>query len=118
MFMIIMSHITVNVLNVRRPMVLYVFTTIFFIVAQLLWFLLGTVICFVRFSKKQSHFDAHNVAGQGSARKVDGSFVATLLETVCVWVLYLAWKSITEGTLLASLIFPVNHTPLDAWDNV
>jgi hypothetical protein len=70
------------------------------------------------FKYTQSHFDAHNVAGQGSASKVDGSFIATLLETICVWLLYMAWKSITEGMLLASLISLVNHTPLDAWDNV
>ena len=34
---------------------------------------------------------------QGSNSKIDGSFVATLLETAAVGVLYLAWKSITEG---------------------
>jgi hypothetical protein len=35
---------------------------------------------------------------QGSKGKVDGSFLATILETASVGVLYLAWKSITEGT--------------------
>ena len=53
--------------------------------------------------------------------QVDGSFIATLLETICVWLLYLAWKSITEsmfstGLLLFSLL--IIHTPVDAWDNV
>ena len=53
--------------------------------------------------------------------QVDGSFIATLPETICVWLLYLAWKSITEGMfstglqLFSSLII---HTPVDAWDNV
>jgi hypothetical protein len=39
-----------------------------------------------------------NVRVQGSKGKVDGSFIATILETASVGVLYLAWKSITEGT--------------------
>ena len=56
------------------------------------------------FKYTQPHFDANNVAGQGSASKVDGSFIATLLETICVWLLYLAWKNITEGKLIASLL--------------
>lgn len=34
---------------------------------------------------------------QGSNSKIDGSFVATVLESAAVGVLYLAWKSITEG---------------------
>lgn len=34
---------------------------------------------------------------QGSLHKIDGSFIATLLETAAVGVLYLAWDSITEG---------------------
>lgn len=53
--MVIMLHITVNVLNERRPMVLYVFTTISFIIAQLIWVILGPVICLVRFSNKLNH---------------------------------------------------------------
>jgi hypothetical protein len=31
---------------------------------------------------------------------VDGSFLATVLETAAIGVLYLAWKAITEGKLL------------------
>ena len=34
---------------------------------------------------------------QGTGSKVDGAFVATLLETASVTVVYLAWRSITEG---------------------
>jgi len=34
---------------------------------------------------------------QSSNQKVDGSFIATVLETASVGVLYLAWRSITEG---------------------
>jgi hypothetical protein len=49
-----------------------------FLLSQLVYFLLSKFIC------------------KGSNRKVDGSFIATLLETASVWVLYLAWRSITE----------------------
>jgi hypothetical protein len=34
---------------------------------------------------------------QGSNQRVDGSFIATILETATVVVIYLAWRSITEG---------------------
>ena len=34
---------------------------------------------------------------QGSNQKVDGSIIATVLETASVVVIYLGWKSITEG---------------------
>lgn len=34
---------------------------------------------------------------QGANHKVDGSFIATILETGAVTALYLAWRSITEG---------------------
>lgn len=52
---------------------------------------------------------------QGTNSKVDGSFVATVLETAAVGVLYLAWRSITEGT--ASIPFGLSahrgtHTTL------
>ena len=33
----------------------------------------------------------------GTHAKIDGSFVATILETATVAVLYFAWCSITEG---------------------
>jgi len=51
-----------------------------FILSQLDYFLLSRTIC------------------KGSSHKVDGSFIATLLETAAVGVLYLAWDSITEGS--------------------
>jgi Chitin synthase export chaperone len=37
--------------------------------------------------------------GQGASAKVDGSFVATILETAAVGVIYLGWRSITEGNV-------------------
>jgi hypothetical protein len=74
----IMSYIVLAVLNEVRPMWYYILSVVLFVISQLAYFLLSKVIC------------------NGSKRKVDGSFIATILETASVGVLYLAWKSITE----------------------
>jgi len=74
----IMTYIVVRVLNETRPMWYYVLAASLFILSQLALFLLSRVMC------------------KGSGAKVDGSFLATILETGAVGVLYLAWKSITE----------------------
>ncbi|KIJ29576.1 hypothetical protein M422DRAFT_188211, partial [Sphaerobolus stellatus SS14] len=57
----------------------YILAAILFVLSQLDYFLLSKVIC------------------SGSNMKVDGSFIATLVETLAVVVIYLAWRSITEG---------------------
>ncbi|KAF9562104.1 hypothetical protein CPC08DRAFT_706988 [Agrocybe pediades] len=80
LYLCIMSYIVLHVLNETRPMWFYILAACLFVLSQLAWFLLGRVIC------------------KGSNSKVDGSFVATILETAAVGVLYLAWKSITEET--------------------
>ncbi|KIK06332.1 hypothetical protein K443DRAFT_674320 [Laccaria amethystina LaAM-08-1] len=77
-YLILMTYIVLQVLNETRPMVYYILSAALFILSQLAWFLLNRVIC------------------KGSSAKVDGSFIATLLETAAVGVLYLAWRSITE----------------------
>jgi len=77
-YLVIMAYIVLHVLNETRPMWYYVLSACLFVLSQLAWFLLGRVIC------------------KGSNSKVDGSFIATVLETASVGVLYLAWKSITE----------------------
>ncbi|CAK5267517.1 unnamed protein product [Mycena citricolor] len=77
-YFIIMTYIVLAVLNELRPMWFYVLSAVLFVLSQLAFFLLSKVIC------------------KGSSAKVDGSFVATILETAAVSVLYLAWKSITE----------------------
>ncbi|KAF9528102.1 chitin synthase III catalytic subunit [Crepidotus variabilis] len=74
----IMTYIVLRVLNETRPMWYYILSACLFVLSQLAWFLLGRVIC------------------TGSNAKVDGSFIATVLESAAVGVLYLAWKSITE----------------------
>ncbi|KAH9486153.1 Chitin synthase export chaperone [Psilocybe cubensis] len=78
LYLIIMSYIVLHVLNETRPMWYYILASCLFVLSQLAWFLLGRVIC------------------KGSNSKIDGSFVATILESAAVGVLYLAWKSITE----------------------
>lgn len=44
-----------------------------------------------------AHLASFQVICKGTDAKIDGSFVATILETASVVVLYLAWRSITEG---------------------
>ncbi|KAI0028091.1 chitin synthase III catalytic subunit [Vararia minispora EC-137] len=77
-YFITMSYIVIGQLREFRPMAYYALAAILFILSQLDYFLLNQVIC------------------NGTNAGVDGSFVATILETACVFVLYRAWKSITE----------------------
>lgn len=74
----IMTYVVLGILREVRPMRYYVTSAILFVLSQLDYFLLSKVIC------------------RGSKEKVDGSFVATVLETASVGVLFLAWRSITE----------------------
>jgi len=78
LYLVIMSYIVIHILDETKPMWYYILATALFILSQLAWFLLSRVIC------------------KGSNARVDGSFVATLLETAAVGVLYLAWRAITE----------------------
>jgi hypothetical protein len=77
-YLIIISIIVLRVLRERKPMWWYLLAATLFIMSQLAWFLLGRVIC------------------NASNQKVDGSFIATLLESASVVALYLGWTSITE----------------------
>jgi len=74
-----MIYIVLGVLNEVRPIWFYVLAAVLFALSQLDFFLLSKVIC-----------NAVN------PHKLDGSFLATILETAAVCVLYLGWKSITE----------------------
>ncbi|KAK2464074.1 hypothetical protein APHAL10511_003904 [Amanita phalloides] len=76
----IMTYVVLNILQETRPMFFYLLSMALFVLSQLDFFLLSRVIC------------------KGSSYKIDGSFVATILETAAVGVLYLAWKSITESS--------------------
>jgi len=79
-YLVIMSYIVLRILNELRPIWFYLLSAALFVLSQLAWFLLSKVIC------------------KGANQKIDGSFVATILETAAVTVLFLAWKSITEET--------------------
>ncbi len=80
LYFILMVWIVARILREMRPLVYYFLAGILFILAQLAYFLLSRTIC------------------DGSDAKVDGSFIATALETVTVVMLYLAWQGITEGS--------------------
>ncbi|KZP10789.1 hypothetical protein FIBSPDRAFT_757665 [Athelia psychrophila] len=84
-YFVLMAYIVLGVLNEVRPMWFYVLSGVLFVLSQLDYFLLNKVIC------------------KGANAKIDGSFVATILETAAVGVLYLAWRSITEGPYLLCL---------------
>jgi hypothetical protein len=75
----IMIYVILGMLKELRPTLYYVLAGVTFVLSQLAWFLLGKVIC------------------NASGSKVDGSFIATLLETATIGFIYLGWKSITEG---------------------
>ncbi|KAK7043640.1 hypothetical protein VNI00_008251 [Paramarasmius palmivorus] len=74
----LMTYIVLGVLNEVKPMWSYIIAAVFFVLAQLAWLLLGKVIC------------------RGTNAKIDGSFVATILETAAIVALYIGWKGITE----------------------
>jgi len=76
-YFILMTYIVLGILRERRPMLFFGLAAVLFVLSQLDYFLLNKVIC-------------------KSNNKVDGSFIATILETASVVVLYYGWKSITE----------------------
>ncbi|KAF9492770.1 hypothetical protein BDN71DRAFT_1489925 [Pleurotus eryngii] len=77
-YFILMTYVVLRILNEIRPLWYYVLAFVLFVLSQLAWFLLGKVVC------------------RGSSSRIDGSFIATILETASVGILYLAWRSITE----------------------
>jgi len=91
-----MAYIVLGVLREIRPVVFYVLAATLFVLSQLAYFLLSEVICKVNSTPWLLQFPVNKTL-QGSKAKVDGSFLATLLETASVGALYLAWKNITEG---------------------
>ncbi|KZV98289.1 hypothetical protein EXIGLDRAFT_607098 [Exidia glandulosa HHB12029] len=85
-YFVIMLYVVFVMLQEVRPMGWYIAAMILFVLSQLDVFLLSRVIC------------------DGSGAVVDGSFVATVLQTMAVGCLYLAWRSITEGAFLRSFL--------------
>jgi len=80
LYFILMVYVVLGLLKEVRPVWNYIIAATLFVLSQLDFYLLSEVIC------------------KGSNSKIDGSFVATILETATVFVLYLAWRSITEET--------------------
>ncbi|OCH89143.1 hypothetical protein OBBRIDRAFT_794585 [Obba rivulosa] len=78
LYFCLMIYVVLGILNEVRPVWYFVLAAVLFVLSQLDYFLLNKVIC------------------RGSSEKIDGSFVATVLETAAVGVMYLAWKGITE----------------------
>ncbi|THU84687.1 hypothetical protein K435DRAFT_687056 [Dendrothele bispora CBS 962.96] len=77
LYFVLMTYIVVGVLKETRPLVYYALAAFLFVLSQLAWFMLGKVIC------------------EGTSKRVDGSFIATILETASVVVLFFSWRTIT-----------------------
>jgi hypothetical protein len=74
----IMSYVVVHTLKEVKPLLWYGASFVLFVLSQLAFFLLSGVLC------------------RASNSVVDGSFIATVLETCSLVVLFFAWRSITE----------------------
>ncbi|KIK55549.1 hypothetical protein GYMLUDRAFT_76488 [Collybiopsis luxurians FD-317 M1] len=74
----IMLYVILGMLKEARPTLHYILAAVLFIFSQLAWFLLGKVLC------------------NASGSKIDGSFIATILETAAVAFVFLGWRGITE----------------------
>lgn len=85
----LMMYIVLGVLNEVKPTGFYILAAVLFVLSQLDYFLLNRVIC--------NGVNPH---------RLDGSFVATILETAAVGVLHLAWKSITEEDWDETIYYP------------
>ncbi|KAI8971337.1 chitin synthase III catalytic subunit [Trametes punicea] len=88
LYFIIMAYVVLGMLNEVRPMWYFVLAAVLFILSQLDFFLLNKVIC------------------EHTSQKIDGTFVATVLETAAVTVLYFAWRSITEESWEDDMYYP------------
>ncbi|GBE89332.1 hypothetical protein SCP_1503400 [Sparassis crispa] len=84
----VMLYVVLGILNEARPVWYYVVAAVIFVLSQLDYFLLNKVIC------------------KGTSAKIDGSFVATILETAAVGVIYLGWRSITEESWDEDIYYP------------
>ncbi|PIL26885.1 hypothetical protein GSI_11065 [Ganoderma sinense ZZ0214-1] len=86
-YLLLMTYVVLGMLNEVRPMWYYVLAAVLFVLSQLDFFLLSKVIC-------------------KASDKIDGSFIATLLETAAVAILYFAWRSITEESWEEDIYYP------------
>ncbi|KAG6877154.1 hypothetical protein C0993_009912 [Termitomyces sp. T159_Od127] len=96
LYLVLMAYIVIKVLREYRPMIFYGLAAVLFVLGQLAWFLLGRVLC------------------NASNHRIDGSFLATVLETAAIVVLFFAWRSITEGACASSFYHPTQGVSDDA----
>lgn len=101
LYFALMLYVVLGVLNEIRPAWFFILSAFLFVLSQLAYFLLNKVIC------------------EGVQQKLDGSFVATILETAAVAVIYFGWRGITEGqSHLTNLTLFKTYTVLvDAWSS-
>jgi len=88
LYLILMVWIVAGRLHERRPLVYYALAGILFILSQLAYFLLSRPIC------------------DGTNAKIDGSFIATALDTATIVMLYLGWQGITEEYWVDNEYYP------------
>ena len=79
-YFLIQIGVVARVLREKKPVALFFASAVSFILSQGAWLALSYKIC------------------TGTNNKVDGSFLATLLETISIVLLWFAWRSITEDT--------------------
>lgn len=79
-YFIVQFGVVVRVLKEKKPLLLFTAAAGAFILSQGAYYALSYKMC------------------TGTNEKVDGSFLATLLETVAVVLVFLGWRSITEDT--------------------
>ncbi|KAH8918522.1 hypothetical protein BT69DRAFT_1225310 [Atractiella rhizophila] len=77
-YFIVTAGVVVKVLREKKPLIILIITLALFALSQGAYWALSHTIC------------------TGTSAKVDGSFLATLLETTAVVALFAGWKSITE----------------------
>ncbi|KAF5350424.1 hypothetical protein D9758_012440 [Tetrapyrgos nigripes] len=79
-YFVLITHIVLRVLGEYKPFALFLGSAVLFVLSQAAWFLLERVVC------------------QHTNAKLD-SFIATVLETASVVMLFWTWRSITEGEM-------------------
>ncbi|WVR08452.1 hypothetical protein IAU60_005507 [Kwoniella sp. DSM 27419] len=77
-YTLIMLYVSLIVLQENTPALMYSGAFVLFAVGQVVFFLSSEPLC------------------KASSGRVNSSFITALLETAAVWLIYLAWKSITE----------------------
>ncbi|KAK4047280.1 hypothetical protein OIO90_006241 [Microbotryomycetes sp. JL221] len=80
LYFLVQIGVVLRVLKEKKPLILFTAAAFIFILSQGAYFALSYKIC------------------TGTSRKVDGSFLATLLETVTMVLIYFGWRSITEDS--------------------